>query len=210
MLYTFLFVGSKDCNDDPIRSISGNGVSTGKRMKMKEKAALWHDRKYSVIEYSDYLEGSHYIQLPFGIPNGTVISISLRLPSEIYILTPNIRDGDFPQSLPKVGWRHITGLIENSYNRDLNNVFYKVFNMPSMISLPSTVGLGDTTMVIFVKPICSGSKIEENYKLRLGLNIGSPNKCIFVLNHYYILDSETTTAVSTTPLVPGKCKSRIR
>ena len=132
---------------------------------MKEKAALWHDREYSVIEYSDYLEGTHYIQLPFGIPNGTIISISLRLPAEIYILTPNIRDGNFPKSLPKLGWRHISGLIENSYDRDLNNVFSKVFNMPSTISLPSTIGVGDTTMVVLVKLICSGMEIEKIYKL---------------------------------------------
>ena len=76
-------------------------------------------------------------------------------------MTPNIRDGDFPKSLPKLGWRHITGLIENSYNRDLNNVYYKVFNVPSMISLPATIGLGDTTMVVLVKPICSGSEVEK-------------------------------------------------
>ena len=134
-------------------------MSTGKISEMKSNIVLWNDRDYFVINYSEYFDGGHFVQLPYGISTGTIISISVTMPASIYVLTQNIRDGNFPVSLPNAGWKPIGGLIEHS-NRRLENVFLKVIkDNHKTISLPATIGEGGTTIVILAKQYCSGTEI---------------------------------------------------
>ena len=114
-----------------------------------------------MVKYSPYFDDGYFIQLPYNIPNGTVVSISITHPATIYVLTRSNRHGRLPSSLPKDGWKEITGLVETSASWKLEYIFSKVYNQLATTSLPVTNGEG-TTVLVIAKAHCSGTTRLDN------------------------------------------------
>ena len=133
-----------------------SGVPNGKLLKMKQGEVPWFDKQYSIIEFPSYLKNGYFIQMPFGnISIGSIISVKTTGPAIIYVSTYlGIMGGGYSESLPKDSWSKQDGII-STYGNQLSNVFSRIFQNASTVTLPATT-TKSTVMLIIVVPFCSG------------------------------------------------------
>ena len=130
-------------------------LTTGDKLALEVGANPWHDKKYSIVDFPSFLNGSYFIQLPFKIRRGAEIKISTTGRAEVYVITQNgIWGGGYAKTL-KTPWKLKDGYVITSSNA-LDNVFTGTFSDEALIMLPATT-TSSTVMLIVAKPICQGN-----------------------------------------------------
>ena len=137
-----------------------SGVTAGDNLELKVGAIAWHDKTYSIVNFPSYLNGSHFIQLPFKISIGAQIKISTTGPAQVYIVTHSgVWSGGYAETLEKP-WTTIEGYIITSSNA-LENVFIGTYLNATTITLPGTT-TSSAVMAVIAKPLCEG-KLDINF-----------------------------------------------
>ena len=105
---------------------------------------MWNDRNYSFSNLPSYLVGTIHLKVPHVISQDTVINITVKTPSTIYIAhEAGSRSGGFDNSLNRSEWilkNDNASIHYSDKNGTLKYVWKKVTSGPKKITLPRTTG----------------------------------------------------------------------
>ena len=132
-------------------------METGDIFEVAKDNVIWNDHNDRINGFPTILYGGFYIQQPFRISKGEIITIETTGPAIIYIVFERgARGGGFQSSLPSDEFIREIGEIKTaSSSQDLSMIFSRKFDSEITHSLPATT-TQKTVMLIIVKPYCTG------------------------------------------------------